>query len=203
MAYATVDQLRAYLDQIPSETDAPNTDEDLAAVLDRATGIINAAIAAGLGLRSFAFGAYGDTPTTKLVTAWMGTYVTLPAHQVGSVTLIEYQNGGIPITYTTFDADYWAEEEDGRVYFPYVLNGWMAPTRLRVTAIWGYGPVPVEIEQIALELAVNIWRSRAKGSFAEFQGAEGGSYQRFVGGLTKMQAEVIANVAQRYWEPSI
>ena len=41
---------------------------------------------------------------------------------------------------------------------------WLDLQGLRVTATWGYGPdVPSAIEQLTLELAVNIWRSRDKG----------------------------------------
>lgn len=200
--YASVEQLREYLDQIPSDSSEAGTDEELGHILTRATSIIDEALAAALGERSFSFAEYGAA-STKLVTGYGGEYLDLPAHEAGSVTLVETQTGERPATYTALTADDWEQDEHGRLRFPGYGYMWFYPWRYRVTAIWGYGPAPASIEQITLELAVNIWRSRAKGSFAEFQGAEGGSYQRYVGGLTKMQAETITNVARRFWRPAV
>jgi hypothetical protein len=201
--YATVDQLRAYIPQLPTEAATPGTEELLNNVLIRATSIIDAALAQALGVSSFGFAAYG-TASTKLVNGYGGEYLTLPAHEAGSVTLIEYLSSVSPSVYTTLDTDYWSEEEDGRIYYPSgQMYGWFGSNRYRVTAKWGYGPVPAAIEEITLELAVNIWRSKTKGSFTEVIGVEGAGAVRVDAGLTKAQQAVIKNVAQAYWSPSV
>jgi hypothetical protein len=71
--------------------------------------------------------------------------------------------------------------------------GWYGsqPMRYRVTARWGYGPVPAEIEQVTLELAVNIWRSKDKGGFTEMVGVEGQGGIRAVAHLTRGQQAVL------------
>lgn len=202
--YASVDDLRVYLEQLASDVSEPGNDEALTDVLTRATAIINSAIAAGLGKQSFAFADYGAA-TTKIVNGYGGEYLTLPPHEIGSVTLVEYLSSVSPNVYTELDADYWTEEEDGRLWYPNgQMHGWFGVMRYRVTAIWGYGPAPADIEQTCLEIAVNIWRSKDAGGFTTVVGVEGGgSYQRFVGGLTKQQQMVIDNFCDRYREIAI
>ena len=76
--------------------------------------------------------------------------------------------------------------------------------RYRVTAAWGYGPdVPSAIEQLTLELAVNIWRSRDKGGFSEIVGADGGGAVRQVARLNKQQQATLQNIAQQLWAVAI
>lgn len=199
-AYASVASLREYLDQVRTDAVTAGTDTMLGRILDRATGMINNALAAGLGLAAFAFATYGAA-ATQVVASYGGVYLTIPAHQAGSATLVEYQTGYNPLAYQSLAAGEWNEDADGRLYRP---GGWGNYTgiidtpRYRVTAIWGYGPAPDEIVELTLELAVNIWRSRAKGSFSEYTGAMGGGAMRVVGGLTAEQHAVLDALIQRY-----
>jgi hypothetical protein len=64
-----------------------------------------------------------------------------------------------------------------------------------VTAVWGYGPTPPDaIEQLTLELAVNVWRSRDKGGFTEMVGVDGSGAVRQVAGLNAQQRMVLENM---------
>lgn len=187
--YATTEQLREYLPQI---TDTAENDDILDSCLDRATGIVRDALRALLGDPTFDYAAYG-LASTKIVRGYGGAYLDLPAHQAGSVTLVEYQGGINPATYTTSPAEW--QEENGMLYRPY---GWdvscVGVPRFRVTAIWGYGAVPSSIEELTLELAVNIWRSRDKGGFTEIVGVEGSGGIRSIAGLNKQQMMILENV---------
>ena len=60
-----------------------------------------------------------------------------------------------------------------------------------MTARWGYGPAPDEIEQVTLELAVNMWRSKDKGGFTDVVGVEGQGSIRAVAHLTSGQKAVL------------
>jgi hypothetical protein len=119
----------------------------------------------------------------------------LPPHQAGSVTLVEYQSASNPAAYTTV-ADQWLAEGAAL----YRAGGW-GRERYRVTAVWGYGPVPAAVEEVTLEVAVNLWRSRDKGGFTETIGVDGQGGIRVVSGLTKQQQAILERVAQRWWQP--
>jgi hypothetical protein len=168
------------------------TDALLLDCLGRATDTVRQALRRQLADPIF---DYADWPqaSTRIVVGCFGTYLRLPPHQAGSVALVEYQTTSSPIAYATLP-DAWVEE-DGRLYRP---GQWAPNARYRVTAQWGYGPdVPAVVEQVTLELAVNIWRSRDKGGFTELVGAEGGGAVRVVAGLTKQQEMTIRNVADQ------
>ena len=176
----------------------PATDALLLDCLSRASDTVRQAMRRALADPTF---DYADWPeaTARIVVGSFGAYVRLPPHQAGSVTLVEYQTTSSPIAYATLP-DAW-DEEDGRLYRP---GQWAPNARYRITAQWGYGPdVPQAIEQITLELAVNIWRSRDKGGFTELVGAEGGGAVRVVAGLTKQQDATIRNVAEPLMELAI
>ncbi len=183
----------------PSVTVANTTEALLTDCLTRATDIVRGALAAGLADPDFDYAAYG-VATTKLIKGYDTHYLSLPPHQAGSVTLVEYESGANPPAYSTLNADQW-DEESGQLYR---ASGWSGgysrPPRYRVTAIWGYGAtVPAAIEEVTLELAVNIWRSRDTGGFTEFIGVEGGSNIRMIAGLNAQQRMIIENqIAQLY-----
>jgi hypothetical protein len=185
----------------PSVTVAPATDALLQNCLDRATDIVRNAMRALLGDQTFDYAAYGSA-STKIVQGYTGDYLSLPAHQAGSVTLVEYQSGTNPATYATLPVDQWGEEADGRLYRS---STWLAAVwqRYRVTAIWGYGPVPDAIEELAIELAVNIWRSRDKGGFTEVVGVEGSGGIRAIAGLNKQQVMILENIRDQLYQVAV
>jgi hypothetical protein len=183
MAYATTDQLYAYLDQL-DDTDAAQT-ALLADILDRATAKVDRYLRTSIGDPAFTFATY-PAASTKIVASYGGVMLGIPAHEPGSVTLVEYQSASDPVTWATI-TDPWEEYPDGQVYRAY---GWgyqygYIPLRYRVTAVYGYGPVPDDIESITLNLAVNIFRSKTKGGFTEIIGNEGGGGMRVVAAFTK------------------
>jgi hypothetical protein len=187
MSYATVEELRAYLTQVNTTTADTTL---LQAVLDRATDIIDKAL-------GFSFAAY-PAASAKVIAHAGGSTLNLPAHQVGTVTVVA-DNSGSTVLSTTY-----AEDATGDLYFttnnyPYgtSLQGlplW-SPGRYTVTAVWGYGPTPPEsIVQVCLEVAVNIWRGKDRGMWTEVVGVEGSGGLRFTGGLTNQQRSILAAV---------
>lgn len=173
-------------------TIAPATDTLLQDCLDRATDMVRNALRSLLADPTFDYTAYGAA-STKIVRGYSGYNLALPAHQASSVTLVEYQSGTNPSSYTALTTNEWEQIGDGRLYRPVGWYGGDDP-RYRITAVWGYGPTPpLAIEQLTLELAVNIWRSRDKGGFSEVVGTEGGTIRQ-VAGLNKQQAMALENV---------
>ncbi len=169
----------------------PATDVLLEDCVNRATDTIRQAMRRALADPTFDFTNW-QPESTRVVRSYGGWYLGLPPHQPGSVSLIEYESGSNPASYASL-ADEWLTEDSAL----YRAGGW-GSQRYRVTAVWGYGPdVPQAIEQITLELAVNIWRSRDKGGFTELVGAEGGGAVRVVAGLTKQHEATIRNVAEQ------
>jgi hypothetical protein len=180
--YATTDQLYAYLDQLAVTTAETALLTD---ILTRATAKVDRYIRTSIGDPAFTFQEY-PAATTKTVTSYGGVTLSLPAHERGSVTAVSYESTTNPSTWTAI-TDTWEEMPDGSIYRPY---GWGAqtgyvPLRYQITAAWGYGPVPADIESITLNLAVNMHRSKTKGGFTEIVGAEGGGALRVVAAFTK------------------
>jgi len=170
-------------------TIAPASDTVLQQCLDRATDIVRSALRSLLADPTFDYAAYGAA-STKIVKAYDSHYLSIPAYQAGSVTLVEYQSGSYPSTYTTLTADQWEAQADGRLYRASGWGGgyWGDLPRYRMTAVWGWGPTPPDsVVEVTVEAAVNIWRSRDKGGFIETVGADGAGAVRVVTGLTKQQ----------------
>lgn len=186
--YASVDQLRAYLSQ--TSTNSAN-DALLEAVLTRATDMVRSAIRAAIPDPLFDYAAYGAA-STRIVQGYPTTMLPLPAHQPGSVTLVEQETIASPPTYAAI-ADTWIET-DSRLYRAGVW--WFA--RYRVTAVWGYGPVPPAVEELTLELAVNLWRAKDKGGYSEIVGVEGSGGVRVVAGLNSQQRMIVDSVIAPY-----
>ncbi len=186
----------------PSVSIESATEDLLQACLDRATTIVRDALRGLLADPTFDYAAYG-VASTKIIAGYSGQYLTLPPHQAGSVTLVEYQSGSNPASYSTIADQYL--QESGRLYRS---SGWLGSVgdlpRYRVTAIWGYGStVPNSIVELVLELAVNIWRSRDKGGFTELVGVEGNGAIRMIAGLNKQQIMILENVATQLQQVAI
>jgi hypothetical protein len=176
---------------LPSVTLASAADALLQDCLDRATSTIRNAMRSLLADPTFDYTAYGAA-STKIVLGTTNEYLTLPAYQLSSVTLVEYQSGTNPSSYTALAANQWEAGADGRLYR---AGGWAGSARYRVTAVWGYGPTPPDaIEQLTLELAVNVWRSRDKGGFTEMVGVDGRGAIRQVAGLNAQQRMILENM---------
>lgn len=193
MDYATVAQLREYLNQV--EVTAAST-ALLTSIVTRASATVRTSLRSLLADSQFDFSAAYAAASTKIISAYGGMVLLLPPHLAGSVTLVAYESTTNPTTWVAI-ADEWYEQQDGGLYRPYGW-GWVAtPRALRyqVTARWGYGPVPSEIEQVTLELAVNMWRSRDKGGYTDVVGVEGQGSIRAVAHLTKGQQAVLESWA--------
>jgi hypothetical protein len=55
------------------------------------------------------------------------------------------------------------------------------------------------VKEVALEIAVNIWRSKDKGLWTDIIGVEsGGGGIRFIGGLTNQQKAILDAVKAQY-----
>lgn len=177
--YITAADMRQYLPQVP--VDAANT-ALLDAIAVRATATVNSAL-------GFVFAGYAVG--SRVVRSYGTDYLHLPPHQIGSVTAV------VVGSYTIPASDY-SEQPDGSLYrtttsytWPWgAIRGW-GNSVYTVTASYGYGPVPEDIQQVTLEVAVNIWRSKDKGGFSETVGVEGAGAIRVVSGLTRQQQAVI------------
>lgn len=199
MAYATVAQLREYLQSLPTANGSPNAtaaavaakDATLTSVLDRATGMIDEH-------NGFSFAAYPGSATAKTIITSRTEYLFLPPHQTGSITSVVDNGSTVASTaYTVHTSD------DGRREY-LVLTGtefsravWSGRHAV-VTAKWGYGPAPVAVVEACLELAVNIWRGSTKGMFSDLIGVDpvgisvGGGGVAYSGFMTRAIRDVLA-----------
>jgi hypothetical protein len=173
----------------PSISIAPYYDSQLQRQLDRATDIVRNAIRYLIDDQSFDYTMWGIA-TTKNVYGIASEYLSLPPHLSGSITLVEYQSS-VGVFYPVTG---WYES-DGRLF----LN-WNGQRILyRITAVWGYGPIiPAAIEEVVLEIAVNLWRSKDRGGFTEIIGVEGSGYLKSIAGLTKQQTAIIESIVSSY-----
>jgi hypothetical protein len=188
VAYASVEHLQEYLDQV---SDTVANVQQFVRMLNRATSIVRGAMRRALADDTFDYAEWG-VASTRLVRSYGGDYLALPPHQAGSVTLVERQTTTSPIAYETV-VDTWAAE-GSRLYRP---SRW-GIDRYRVTAVWGYGPdVPAAIEEVTIEVAVNLWRGQDSGGYVTSVGVDGGGDTRVVAGLNKLQQQIIRDVADR------
>lgn len=187
MAYASVAQLRAYL-KLPTLAGTPNatpqqvsdTDALLSDVLDRATDAIDQVL-------EFSFAAY-PAASAKLIYSLPVQTLALPAHDPATTPAVTLN--GYPIT----DFTHIVERRRGYLW----REAWWPRAALLVTAKWGYGPAPKAIEEVALELAVNIWRSKDRGMFSDVIGVEGSGAVGYAGALTNHQKLVINAIKRSY-----
>ena len=188
MAYATITQLREYLGQVAT---GATEDAKLAAVLDRATAIVNGAL-------GFSFAPYTAAASALDVQSNGGVYLEVPAYQAGSITTIyEVSSRGTSAESTTLVSD-WLAEETFRPYLVYRNGGWPDGTWYRITAKWGYGAPPADIVEVTLEVAVNIWRAK-DASFGQSElGVQGGGSVSYNRALTWGQRSIIEMVRTAY-----
>lgn len=185
MAVPTVDDVQQYLLQIEDS----NTVEIavLTAVLPRAIKIVEREIGRMLAEPNFTFDA---TPADSVKYGWQKyDYMFLPPMQ-GVITTLEYESSFNvwtvidPVSYVV---------RDGRIWFNSAASRY-----LRLTAPFGYGDCPADVAEVMIETAINIWRSKDKGGFAEMIGESGNSYLKTVASLTKAQQAVLQAYTDQY-----
>lgn len=196
MAIVTVADVHQYLEQLAQLTGEPANaaDATLTAIIPRAEDMVQKAV-------GLTFGAY-TSATVKSVLTDATSLLTLPPHQAGSVTVVNA--GGSVISPTTY-----AEDDDGHLYLITDTSwyGYFSPRRntiewgsgrYLITANWGIGPAPDSVKQVCLEVAVNLWRGKDRGMWADTIGVDGSGGLRFTGGLTPAQAQILKNVRRAY-----
>lgn len=195
-SWATVERIQDELEQV---TPTAANLRLLQRKLDRATGIVRDTMRALLADPTFDYVAYGAA-STKIIRGHAGSYLTLPPHQEGSVTLVEYQSGTNPATYSTLADQYLVE--GGQLYR---AGGWShSGYRYRATAVWGYGPtVPDGIVQVVLEIGVNLWRGKDRGMWTDTIGADGAGSVKYTGGLTNLQKQVLENACAQLHQVAV
>lgn len=179
-SYATVAQFRAMLTQVPA---GAATDALIETYLDRATAMID-------GELGFSFAAFGAAATDKdfrLTRADDTLY--LPAYSPGSITHV-YEVSAKGTTYETTDEVLSTEYDVLDNYALYRYEGWPAGW-YRVTAIWGYGEAPADIQQVCLEKAVNLFIGAQGGQFSDIVGVEGAGAVGYNRAWTNSQRSVL------------
>jgi hypothetical protein len=174
MAYATVAQVRAYLPQLPNDSE---TDALLADILERATD----AVAAVMGFR---FEGYVDD--FKKVAGSGTVYLILPPHAPLSVETVA-DNEGEQVT---------GWEPYGRTWL-FHPDGW-GTTRYTIGAQWGYGDPPPGIQEVTLEVAVNIWRAKDAARFSDYVGVAEGGAVAYAGAFTAQQRAILTGWVRRF-----
>ncbi len=190
-AYVIPEDMRLYLDKVPTGGPA---DELLDLIGVRATDIVDTYL-------GFSFDGY--TTEGRVVFGIVGSpYLYLPAHAAGSVTGVLLGTGTDALTD-------WSEQSDGSLLRTNISGiygssylagqpwGW-GGYGYTITADWGYGDPPEAVKEVALEIAINIYRSRDKGLYTDVIGVEGSGGIRYIGGLTKQQADILKRVQDKY-----
>lgn len=195
--FATTDQLLQYLDQVNGT--APSEVALAQVALDRAASILEGA------LQPVTFAAWPATATAAWVISTGGEYIKLPPHQIGTVTAMSYLG-------TTVDPTTYIETTEGNIRINPALLTYSSVWHERgdtswvrgnfsITAKWGYGPPPLSMTELCLELAVNIRKQKDNGMFQQVLGADDGAALRYVGGLNSTQRAMIQNVKAKYLRP--
>ena len=178
----------------PSVTVAVALDALLQDILDRACAMVESA------LLPVEYAAYGAASAEVVRSEpYRTTYMRLPAHQHGSVTAVVEVAKLTSTTGTTIDPDDYVQKA-GYLIAADAETRWRAHAAYRITAVWGYGPAPADVQQVALELAVNAWRQRDRGLYSEVQGVEGGGAVSYVGGINATQRMVIHRARAQWRE---
>jgi len=167
-SYATVTQFRAMLTQAPT---GAATDLLIQGYLDRATAMIDAEL-------GFSFAAYGAAATDKdFRQALASDTLILPAYEAGSITHV-YELSAKGTTYEDTDEveatdyDILDDATGGTGGSLYRYEGWRAGW-YRVTAKWGDGQAPADIQQVCLEKAINLFIGAQGGQFSDVVGIDG------------------------------
>ena len=134
------------------------------------------------------------TATDQIVFSNGGPFLLLPPHTLGSVTAVI---PGDSADGTPLDATAYSEQPDGSLY-RIGYSQWTSG-RYRITANWGTPTTaPADLIQVILEIAVNIWRSKDKGLWAEMIGVQGGGELRYIGGMTTEQRKTLREIKLAY-----
>lgn len=190
MAYASVEQLRAYLEQTDEGDESLLTD-----ILERAEALVDEE----LGFSFIDWDVDAEPSERDVKCGAGGEYLYLPAHDEGSVASVEavYARGAETET-TEAITDYTVEPR----WRLYRRAGWVRGQWYRVAAIWGYGPPPTAITEVTLEVAANLWRGRHAVGWTSAVGAEGGGSVQVQRALTWAQRHTIERVRARYPQES-
>jgi hypothetical protein len=180
MSYATIADLREYLDQVEA---GAAVDAFLQRVLDRAEEVVD-------GYLTFSFAAYGEA-SAKDVRAQGGEYLEVPGHEQGSVASVYLVRNKDASYESTSEVTDYGEMEDGRLYRDI---GWAPGRWYRVTAEWGYGAAPADVVEVELRVGVNIWQGRAAMQWSNSLGVEGSgsvTYSRALTGAEKSMLDAV------------
>lgn len=186
--YISEVELQEYLDQTQGK---PEVRGPLIRIIARACSIIDEYL-------NFGFADYPTTASDVTVYSYGDPVMRLPAHQLGSITAVKDAAGN------TIASTSYSESADGSLQYggvqafgwPYAniaVGGW-PPGRYVVTAKWGYGPAPDAIKEVALELAVNIWRGKDRGLWTDVIGVEGQGGLRYTGMINNQQRAILDRV---------
>lgn len=155
----SVGALKQYLDQFGGTTDK---DATLTAILERATAIVETEL-------GYSFDA--AAPSTRVVYGDGTDFLTLPdnATVVTAVTTLsgysvpDYVHIGDLLQVTRNGILGYATPLGGLAGYGYPSGGWQLGVPYTVAATYGYGTAPADITQVALEVAVQLWRFRDSG----------------------------------------
>jgi hypothetical protein len=184
-AYISVSDLREYLPQAKTGIAA---DTEMTKVIDRAHQIVTDAL-------SFEFAAWPEAASTQDVLSRGGVWLWIPYHQSDSVETVQLISSRGASSESLDDVDDWIEEDAWRLY---ANAGWYAGAWYRVTAIWGYGPVPESVIEVEMEAAVNIWRGRDAAVWQNDVGGAGQGAAPFNRALSWSQRDVLNAVRATY-----
>jgi hypothetical protein len=171
--YISTLELRDYLVQVNDEVLEPGIDAKLARIIEKACGVLDTAL-------GFSYNGY-TLPEERTWYQYRGFYLLPPACLRSSVTLttsIPYD----PVTLRRTDGYMWPEG------------------MYRATAQWGYGTAPAAAKQLALELAVNIWRNKDSAMFAQSLGADDYLALQSVSYLTAQQRLLVLELQRQAGE---
>lgn len=188
-SWASADAFRRYQPKAASDETAEATIRE---ALERATDIARGVLRNMTGDMQLEFAGY--TTDTKRVYGSGTQFLSLPAHDIGTVTTVVYTSSGASL------AGYWEEQDDGSLLAVETATGavsyWRPGTPYTITADWGYGEPPPAVEEVVVELAVNIWQSKSAGKFSRVVGVQGGGAVGYEGALTPQQRMALENVAR-------
>lgn len=193
MAYCTASEIYEYLQQVP--VTVGNTTL-LGKLADRATAIIDRAL-------GFSYAAYPGSTSAKTIYHDGGSELRLPPYQSGSLASVYLGTVASGSLVTSTDYETLTNGNlllvTGSGYNPYGYRPWYRGM-YTVTAKWGYGEVPADVKEVAIELSVNIWRERDKGAFSDVIGVEGSGdiAVGYAGALTNRQKMILNNVKRQY-----
>lgn len=189
MAYATVEQFRARMDQVPASAE---TDDLIEEFLDHATDVLDLALGFSFSSEDGEKTVYGDG-TGRLV---------LPPYIAGTVTAVESPSGTTlaASTYSEDGGDLlmvtaygWGDYFDGDYYG----GRWARNRPYVVTATWGFPEPTPAIVQACLEIAIRAWKGRDSG-YSDVVGVAGEGEVAFNKAFTAEVKATIEHARKKY-----